>query len=160
MNEIYQLLVKIRSTILVFLTHQLALPVLKIIRKPELFPYTRIQLHEMPEGTLGKDLITMLDENRFKLLTHYARHDIKHILLGYPTTDEGEVSLQMFMLGNGHISFPVLVTVLFGSLTMPEYWSSFIKAYRRGKKSPVIDGWNWFAIVPHYTHDLQNLINQ
>ena len=160
MNRIYQLWVKIRSTVLVFLTHQLALPILKIIRKPEVFPYSQAQLHEMPEGTLGKDLITMLDENRFKLLTHYARHDIKHILLGYPTTDEGEVSLQMFMLGNGHISFPVLITVLFGSITMPEYWSSFRNAYRRGKKSPAIDGWNWFAIVPQHTHELQKLINQ
>jgi len=160
MKKSYQLFVKIRSTILVFLTHQLALPVLKIIRKPEVFPYSRVQLHEMPVGTLGKDLITMLDENKFSLLTHYARHDIKHILLSYPTTDEGEVCLQAFMLGNGHISFPVLITVIFGSLTMPEFWSSFINAYRRGKKSPPIDGWNWFAIVPELTHDLQKIINQ
>ena|SRR6478735_6142705 len=160
MNKIYWILVKTRSLILVFLTHQLALPLLKIIRKPEVFPYSRVQLYEMPEGTLGKDLITMLDENRFNLLTHYARHDIKHILLNYPTTDEGEVSLQMFMLGNGHVSFPVLITVLFGSITMPEYWSSFIGAYRRGKKSPSIDSWKWFAIVPQHTCELRKLINQ
>jgi ubiquinone biosynthesis protein Coq4 len=160
MNKVYLLFVQARSAILVFLTHQLALPVLKIIRKPEVFPYSRAQLHEMQEGTLGKDLISMLDENNFSLLTHYARHDIKHILLGYPTTDEGEVSLQMFMLGNGQMSFPVLITVLFGSFTMPEYWSSFIKAYQRGKKCAPVNRWNWFALVPQHTLHLQNLINQ
>ena len=160
MKRIYPLLVRIRSTILVFLTHKLALPLLKIIRKPEVFPYSSAELHEMPEGTLGKDLINMLEENRLTLLAHYARHDIKHILLGYPTTDEGEVSLQSFMLGNGHISFPVLITVVFGSLTMPEYWASFIKAYRRGKISVPINNWNWFAIVPQRTSELQKLINQ
>ena len=160
MNKIYWILVKTRSLILVFLTHQLALPLLKIIRKPEVFPYSRVQLYEMPVGTLGKDLITMLDENKFSLLTHYARHDIKHIVLGYPTTDEGEVSLQCFMPGNDHISFPVFITVLFGSLNMPEYWTPFIKAYRRGKASTSIDNWNWFAIVPQRTSELQKLINQ
>lgn len=159
MNRVYHLLVKVRSKTLVFLTHQLALPLLKIIRKPEVFPYSREQLNEMPEGTLGRDLISMLEKNGFSLLVHYARHDIKHILLGYSTTDEGEVSLQMFMLGNGHVSFPVLVTIIYGGLTMPEYWPVFIKAYRRGKAAPPIDGWNWFAIVPQRTDELQKLIN-
>src|SRR6478735_6835179 len=138
MKRIYPLLVRIRSTILVFLTHQLALPLFKIIRKLEVFPYSSAELHEMPEGTPGKDFIIMLEENRLTLLAHYARHDIKHILLGYPTTDEGEVSLQCFMPGNDHISFPVFITVLFGSLNMPEYWTPFIKAYRRGKASTPI----------------------
>lgn len=154
----YQKVVATRSRILVLLTHHLALPVLKLIRKPTVFPYTAEELEAFPEGTLGRDLVQLLKTNRFKLLTHYAKHDMKHLLLGYATTDEGEVCLQAFMLGNGHVSFPVVTTILFGLVTMPEYWSSFRTAYRRGKACPPISNWNWFEIVKENTLALQQKI--
>ena len=58
MNRLYRIMIKVRSTIWVFLTHQLALPLLKITRQPEVFPYREDQLPQMPDGMLGKDLIT------------------------------------------------------------------------------------------------------
>ena len=118
----YRNFVKIRSAVLVFLTHSIALPILKIVRKPQVFPYSKEQLLQMPNGTLGRELIKMLDTNNLQLLSYYAKHDIKHILLDYDTTDKGEVCLQCFMLGNGHISFPVFITVVFGFVTIPEHW--------------------------------------
>lgn len=156
----YKNFVKLRSALLVFLTHHIALPVLKLIRRPRLFPYTRQQLLQMDEGTLGRQLIHMLDSNDLHLLPYYAKHDIKHILLGYDTTDKGEVCLQCFMLGNGHISFPVFFTVLFGIVAVPEHWISFIKAYKRGKQSSRIDGWQWFDILHEPVVLLQEKINQ
>src|SRR5579862_27859 len=87
---LYRRAVHLRSRALVFLTHQLALPLLKLIRRPEVFAYSKEQLQLFPKGTLGNDLVCMLEANRFELLTHYAKYDMKHILLGYPTTDEGE----------------------------------------------------------------------
>jgi ubiquinone biosynthesis protein Coq4 len=148
-------IIKIRSKVLVFLTHQLALPVLKLIRKPEQFPFTKEELLSFPSGTLGKDLVDMLETNQFELLTHYAKHDMKHLILDYPTTDEGEVCLQVFMMGNGHMSFPVFITVFFGGLTMPEYWGSFKKAYKRGTLSIPIANWNWPELVYQQTIDLK-----
>ena len=138
----HKFVIKLRSKLLVYLTHQMALPILRIIRKSEIFPYTREALKNFPEQTLGKDLFNFLDVKELELLPYYARHDIKHILLDYDTTDEGEGCLQCFMLGNRHISFPVIATVLYGFVTMPEYWSSFKKAYRRGKKCSPISNWN------------------
>lgn len=143
---------------LVFLTHSIALPILKVIRKPQLFPYNRQQLLQMDEGTLGKELIQMLDANNLQLLPYYAKHDIKHILLGYDTTDKGEVSLQCFMLGNGHISFPVFITVVFGFMAVPEHWSSFIKAYKRGRQCNAINGWKWFELLHEPVEALQQKI--
>jgi hypothetical protein len=156
----YKNLVKIRSAVLVFLTHHIALPILKLIRKPERFPYTRQQLLQMKAGTLGNELIRMLDKNNLQLLPYYAKHDIKHILLGYDTTDKGEVCLQCFMLGNGHVSFPVIVTVLFGIVAVPEHWSCFIQAYKKGKQSDAIDGWQWFEILEEPVAALKQKINK
>jgi hypothetical protein len=137
----------------------MALPLLRFIRRPEVFPYTAKQLGEFPAGTLGNDLIYFLKNKKLKLLPHYARHDVKHILLQYDTTGEGEVCLQCFMLGNGHLSFPVAATVLYGFVTMPEYWKVFVKAYIRGKNSIPIKNWQWFSILQESTESLIHKIN-
>jgi Coenzyme Q (ubiquinone) biosynthesis protein Coq4 len=159
MSKLYKLLVKMRSAILVYLTHNMALPILRVIRRPHKFPFTENELLQMPAGSLGNDLILFLQQKKLQLLPYYAKHDIKHILLQYDTTDEGEVCLQCFMLGNGHLSFPVAVTVIFGFVTMPEHWRNFINAYRRGKKSTAVKNWKWFAILVQPTKILQNKIN-
>ena len=143
----YKLLVKLRASLLVFLTHNLALPLLQLLRNEKKFRYSLSQLSSMPEDSLGYNLGIFLKQRNLQLLPYYARHDIKHVLLKYDTTDEGEVCLQCFMLGNGHLSIPVAATVLYGFFTMPEYWSAFKKAYRRGKQSIPIENWEWFQLL-------------
>ena len=157
MHKVYCTVKKFRSGVLVFLTHKMALPFLRLVRKPKIFPYTKAELHQFTNGSLGNDLIIFLEQKNLKLLPYYAKHDIKHILLQYDTTDDGEVCLQCFMLGNGHLSFPVAATVAFGFVTMPEYWSKFIKALKRGRQSNPIKNWQWFNILHLPT---QTLINQ
>jgi hypothetical protein len=159
MYKFYSIMASLRAKTLVFLTHNMALPMLRFIRRPQVFPYTAKQLSEFPAGTLGNDLIHFLEKKNLKLLPHYAKHDVKHILLQYDTTGEGEVCLQCFMLGNGHISFPVAATVLYGFITMPEYWKVFVKAYRRGKNSIPIKDWQWFSILQEPTQTLIHKIN-
>ena len=154
--NMYAFIKQCRSALLVYLTHRMALPVLRIIRKPELFPFTVEELKNFPDETLGKDLIDFLETKKLDLLPYYARHDIKHILLNYDTTDEGEGCLQCFMLGNGHFSFPVIATVLYGFVTMPEYWGSFKKAYAKGKSCKPISNWKWFEILTEKTTDLKH----
>jgi ubiquinone biosynthesis protein Coq4 len=129
------------------------------MRKPSVFPFTAAQLREFPPGSLGNDLVLFLDKKQLQLLPYYAKHDIKHVLLQYDTTGEGEVCLQSFMLGNGHFSFPVAATVVYGFITMPEYWNQFKRAYRRGKSSLAISDWEWFNILDQPTGILINRIN-
>lgn len=151
-------LLAIRSAILVFLTHNIALPLLKKIRKPNPFDHSKDSLKGLEDGTLGKDLYYFLEKRELPLLPHYARHDLKHVLLNYDTTDEGEVCLQSFMLGNGRVSFPVLATVIYGFVTMPEYWKKMIMAFRKGRKSISIHGWVWNEVVFEHTNKLQEKI--
>lgn len=155
----YRLIINLRSRVLVMLTHNLALPFLKLVRKPKPFPYNMQALEDFKRGSLGSDLAIFLKAKKLQLLPYYAKHDIKHILLGYDTTDEGEVCLQCFMLGNGHLSFPVAATVLYGAFTMPEYWAKFRIAFNRGKQVAPINEWEWFEILHKKTAALQHTIN-
>lgn len=153
-----KILVKTRTAILVFLTHKIALPVLKIVRRPNQFTCNKDRLRSFPQGTLGNDLYLFLEKRNLPLLPHYVRHDLKHVLLGYDTTDEGEACLQSFMLGNGRISFPVLATVLYSMVTMPEHWKKMKQAYCLGKKGNSIHGWLWNELFPEQTEELRRKI--
>jgi ubiquinone biosynthesis protein Coq4 len=153
-------LLTVRELVLVFLTHKIALPVLKIVRRPNDFAYSEHELESLPPGTLGNDLYIFLKRRGLPLLRHYARHDLKHVLLGYDTTEEGEACLQSFMLGNGRISFPVLATVLYSFLTMPEYWRKMKTAFSTGRKSTAIHNWRWNEIAHLQTCDLRKKIFQ
>lgn len=146
---------RIRKNLLVFLTHKIALPVLKIVRKPNEFTYNEAELKALPAGTLGNDLFIFLEQRDLPLLKHYARHDLKHVLLGYDSTEEGEACLQSFMLGNGRISFPVLATVAYSFLTMPEYWNKMKKAFFKGKRCNPIHAWKWNDIMETQTKELR-----
>jgi ubiquinone biosynthesis protein Coq4 len=156
--SIYPVIKKYRSALLVYLTHKMALPMLKAMRNPVVFPYSMEELKQFPADTMGHELAIFLEIRNMNLLPYYAKHDIKHILLDYDTTDDGEVYLQCFMLGNGHVSFPVLATVLYGFVTMPEFWTGFKKAFARGRKSRPIENWKWFEILTERTTDLKNKI--
>jgi hypothetical protein len=155
----YHRLKKWRSAFLVYLTHQMALPLLKLIRKPEIFPFTATELAYFPAGTLGNDLALFLNNKQLTLLPYYARHDLKHILLEYDTTDEGEGSLQCFMLGNRHVSFPVIATVVYCFVTMPEHWKKFMMAFKKGRQAPPIADWKWFDILTETTCSLKQKIH-
>ena len=151
-------LLEMRKQVLVFLTHTIALPLLKRIRKPKSFEFTKDELRCFPAGTLGNDLYIFLKQRNLPLLKHYARHDLKHVLLGYDTTEEGEACLQSFMLGNGRISFPVLGTVGYSFLTMSEYWTKMRSAFLAGKKSNPIHNWKWNEILQIPTAELRKRI--
>lgn len=153
-----KILIRMRTAVLVFLTHKIALPLLKITRRPNLFDHTKEELALLPDGTLGKDLYIFLESKNLSLLKHYARHDLKHILLQYDTTEEGEACLQCFMLGNGRVSFPVLATVCYGFITMPEYWKKMRLAYRQGRRANPFHDWKWNDLVGEQTTILRNKI--
>ena len=151
-------LLRVRELLLVFLTHKIALPMLKFVRRPNAFTYSEDELRSLPVGTLGNDLYIFLKQRGLPLLKHYARHDLKHVVLGYDTTEEGEACLQSFMLGNGRVSFPVLATVGYSFLTMPEYWRKMRQAFLMGKESNPIHSWRWNEILETPTEELRNKI--
>ena len=130
------------------MTHSVALPTLRLLLKLPEFPYTMEQLQRMPAGTLGNELAGFLQCHKLQLLKDYESHDLKHLLLGYGPDEKGEVCLQYFMLGNRQYSFPVLATVVVGAALLPEFYRSFLNAYRRGRRTPSLAGVNWFALIP------------
>ena len=57
-------LIRLRSAILVYLTHRIALPVLKVARRPIAFNWSELELYQLPAGTLGHDLYQFLEKRK------------------------------------------------------------------------------------------------
>lgn len=151
---------KLRKRLLVYLAHEVALPYFRLVRKGYKFPYTVKQLQRFPEGTVGKALFHFFMDNQLEMLPHYEKHDVKHVVLGYPPTEEGEVCLQVFMLANGRITFPVIFSVCIGLLIMPEQWNLFFKAWQRGRATHSLKTLDWFGLVAQPLQSVQQQIFQ
>lgn len=95
----------------------------------------------LPSGTLGHDIARCLRDHRLDLVPGYESHDLKHVLLGFEMTPEGETRLQAFMLGNGNRTIPCVAILAFGAVLMPELWAALLAEYRRGKKTESIVDW-------------------
>lgn len=148
-------IIKIRSGLLVFLTHHIGLPILKQFRKPNITEYAVTDLSNFPKGSLGFDLYLFLKKRNLAFDKHYTRHDLKHVLLQYDTTDYGEACLQCFMLGNGRVSIPVLFTIAFSFFTMPDYWKDMFAAYKKGNVCSPVHNWQWKQLLIEQTIDLR-----
>lgn len=138
----------IRKRILVYLAHEVALPYFKLVRRGYKFPYTIKQLQRFPDGTVGKTLFHFFSDNQLDMLPHYEKHDVKHVVLGYPPTEEGEVSLQCFMLANGRVTLPVIFSVMVGLIIMPDKWKAFSTAWKRGRATHSLNKLDWFELIP------------
>lgn len=146
---------KCRAKVLEFLAHDIGLPYFKLIRKRPDFPYTLGTLQAMPTATIGYQLARFFNQYNLSLLPYYERHDIKHVVLGYPPTELGEVCLQTFMWANGRKTLPVFLALAFGWCTMPEYWTFFRIAWLRGKANPKLHDLDWLSLIPFNIYEVR-----
>src|SRR5690606_12434002 len=138
---------QMRKQLLVFLAHEIALPYFKWFRKSYYFPYSVTQLSNGTKASVGHELFLFFQHNHLQMLPHYENHDIQHVVLGYLPTEAGEVGLQCFMLACGRITLPVLFSVIVGLLIMPERWSAFARAWKRGRRTRSLNKLDWFQLI-------------
>lgn len=98
-------------------------------------------LHQMEEGSLGKDIAIYLEQNNLRLVPGFESHDLKHVLLGFEMTPVDEIRMQAFMLGNGNISLPSILIFLYGFILLPYKWLQFYKDMKAGYMSLPIKNW-------------------
>ena len=95
------------------------------------------RLRRQAKGTVGHDLIAMLDKYQLKLIPHSVEHDLKHLILGFGMDTQSEIKMQVYLIGNGIYSF---TAILFSSsvLLFPHYWKEYYEVYKKGCKAPSI----------------------
>lgn len=105
-------------------------------------------LEHCPEGSLGRELWLTLRAKNLELVPWYERHDLKHILLGYPQYPPDEIRMQAFMFGNA--GFSLVHTLIFLSFVVwtPAVWLELPYHYRVGQYTQPIGHWQ----LDQYAH--------
>lgn len=115
------------------------------------------ELRLLPQGTVGRDLVDCLDRQQLNLVPYFASHDLKHVLLDYDMTPEGEIRLLAFEVGNRNYSPVTLALFLFGWSLLPDRWSLLYQDFKRGRKSVCISKWTIAKYAKKKTAELKRL---
>ncbi len=102
----------------------------------------KIRLQDCPEGSVGCELLRLMERHGIHFVPWYERHDLKHLLLGYRLEACDEMRMQAFMFGNAGFSpFITLATLTF-LLWVPDAWRDLPRHYFIGKMTRPIGGLN------------------
>lgn len=113
-------------------------------------------LEYYPEGTLGKELWLLMKQKNLEFVPWYERHDLKHILLGYPQHAPDEIRMQAFMFGNAGFSFVHTLIFLAFVVWTPEVWPELPYHYRVGQLTAPIGDWRLEEVVDKDLSALRN----
>ena len=98
-------------------------------------------LEHCPDGTIGQGIWQMLNGGQYEPVPFYEKHDLKHVLLGYPPAACDEMRMQAFMFGNAGFSLSSLV--MFGMFVVwtPEVWLELPYHFRVGQLTKPVGDW-------------------
>ena len=100
----YRHFYRVRENILYVIVN-IQVPIYKtLMPKNKRWHYSKNDLLQFPEGTLGKDVGYFLETNKFDFIPFLETHDIYHVLFGYKTTIADEARMYFFLLGNRNYS--------------------------------------------------------
>lgn len=97
--------------------------------------YDEMDYRNLPEGTVGKELINYMDKIGITFKPNLVKHDIKHIITGYQMKTKDEIKIQAFLLGNRCTNWFSIIYLFVNLLLLPEIISEAMKDYNRGKKA-------------------------
>ncbi|CAD0007340.1 hypothetical protein [Flavobacterium chungangense] len=94
-------------------------------------------LRTLQHGTVGREVVKMLDSKQYRLIPKFENHDLKHIVLEYEMTMKDEIRMQAYLIGNGNFTFPCLLFFSLG-IFYPRIWKDLFKEYQEGKTTKSI----------------------
>lgn len=115
-------------------------------------------LRRCPRGSLGSEIANALDRRKLTLVPRYESHDLKHALLDFDMTAEGEIRMQAFMIGNGNYSVPSLAIFLFGAALLPDLWPTLRTDFAKGRKTRPVSTWTIERYASQSLADLRDAL--
>ena len=92
-------------------------------------------LCNLPNGTFGHALGKHMQHYKIAFIPGFEEHDMKHLLLSYPLTVQGEMRLSAFEFGTGNRSFMTLGVFFPAFVLAPELWPVLKQDYQKGQKN-------------------------
>ena len=104
-------------------------------QKQQAWNFSKDELLSFHKNTFGYHLGLFLKTNNFEIIPKVERHDCYHVLTGYGTKVEDEITLQYLCFGNGKRSIYLFGVIILGSFLLPEYYKYYLQSFKRGRNS-------------------------
>lgn len=114
--------------------------------------WTETDYRNLEKGTIGKELITYMDENKIPFKPNLVRHDLKHIVLGYRMNMPDELRIHAFLIGNRCYNPLAVIYLLLCVSIVPEIIPTLKKDFLRGRKTVCLRS---IQLEDHITHNLK-----
>lgn len=110
-------------------------PYQKYFKKNKPWNFSKQQLLEFPEDSLGFNLGCFLIKHHFEIQPKLEDHDVIHVLTNTGVSVRDEIAMQYYLFGNGKKSLYLFMVLITGTIFYPSQIKFFIQKYKAGKKS-------------------------
>ncbi|WP_419868860.1 Coq4 family protein [Chryseobacterium sp. CT-SW4] len=118
------------------------------------------QLLSFQEDSLGRALGEFYKKHGFRMIPKMENHDVYHLVTDYGTSMKEEIAMQYLLFGNGKRSAYLLGVMLLGGIIFPEYFKTYMKAYRKGKNMKPFHHWDFEELLWQNVGHIKDFIRQ
>lgn len=121
--------------------------------------YDESDYRNLPDGTVGKELIKYMDKTGIKFKPNLVKHDIKHIITGYQMKTKDEIRIHAFLVGNKCTNWFSVLYLLLNVMILPELINELLNDYKRGKKATCLRKVNIEELFSKHLSTVQTRLN-
>lgn len=129
-------------------------------KKKRQWQFNEKQLLSFREDSLGRTLGDFYHDHGFRMIPKMENHDVYHLITDLGTHIQDEIAMQYLLFGNGKRSAYLLGVLALGTMVFPEYFRTYLKAFRKGQRMRPFYDWDFEALLWQNFDHLKDFIQQ
>ncbi len=129
-------------------------------KKKRQWQFNEKQLLSFNEDSLGRTLGEFYYNHGFRMIPKMENHDVYHLITDFGTNIQDEIAMQYLLFGNGKRSAYLLGVLALGTMVFPEYFKTYLKAFRKGQNMKAFHHWDFEGLLWQNFDHLKDFIRQ
>lgn len=129
-------------------------------KKKRQWQFNEKQLLSFDQDSLGRTLGEFYYTHGFRMIPKMENHDVYHLITGLGTNIQDEIAMQYLLFGNGKRSAYLLGVLTLGTLVFPEYYKTYLNAYRKGQDMKAFHHWDFEELLWQNFDHLKDFIRK
>lgn len=129
-------------------------------KKKRQWQFTEEQLLSFKQDSLGRTLGEFYKKHGYRMIPKMENHDVYHLITDCSTNIQDEIAMQYLLFGNGKRSAYLLGVLALGTVIFPEYFKTYINAYKKGRSMRTFHHWDFEELLWQNFDHLKDFIRQ
>lgn len=129
-------------------------------KKKRQWQFNEEQLLSFKQDSLGRTLGEFYKKHGFRMIPKMENHDVYHLITDCSTNIQDEIAMQYLLFRNGKRSAYLLGVLALGTVVFPEYFKTYINAYKKGRNMRTFHHWDFEELLWQNFDHLKDFIIQ